>query len=35
MYEEQIQTITAQVAEALAEQGLPFAPGPAGRRWSC
>ena len=26
MYEEQIQTITAQVAEALAEQGLPFAP---------
>ena len=26
MYEEQIQTITAQVAEALAEQSLPFAP---------
>ena len=26
MYEEQIQTITAQVAETLAEQGLPFAP---------
>ena len=26
MYEEQIQTITAQVAEALAEQALPFAP---------
>ena len=26
MYEEQIQTITAQVAEGLAEQSLPFAP---------
>ena len=26
MYEEQIQTITAQVAEALAEQSLPFVP---------
>ena len=34
MYEEQIQTITAQVAETLAEQGCPL-PQTAGRRRSC